>query len=160
MELWRLYRAAHGPGLDGVGGLHAAGRWHSLGRRVVYFGASPALVALEKLAHVDPEALPGDLLLGRFAGELSVESVTEPVDVRDISACRARGDDFLDAGRACVLRVPSVVVPEESNLLVNALHPQAREIRLIREREFRFDQRLAAHGHGGTRATRSMSSAP
>lgn len=144
MDLWRLYRAAHGSGLDGAGGLYAPGRWHRLGRRVIYFGASPAIVVLEKLAHVDPSTLPGDLLLGRFVGEPSVESVTEPLDVGDLLACRARGERFLDAGRACALRVCSVVLPDETNYLVNALHPEAVKIRLVSERSFYFDERLVA----------------
>jgi RES domain-containing protein len=144
MDLWRLYRAAHGPGLDGTGGLHAAGRWHRLGRRVVYFGASAAIVVLEKLAHVDPAALPGDLVLGRFRGEPSVEAVTEPLDVRDLAACRACGERFLDSGRACALRIASVVLPEETNYLMNAAHPEAVNIRLVSERPFFFDERLVA----------------
>lgn len=142
MDCWRLYRAAHGPGLDGAGGLHAAGRWHRLGRRVVYFGATPAIVVLEKLAHVDPAALPRDLMLGRFAGEPSIESVTEPLDLGDIAACRARGERFLETSRACALRVASVVLPEESNLLVNAVHSDAAKIRLVAARPFHFDERL------------------
>lgn len=144
MDLWRLYRAAHGPGLDGSGGLYAAGRWHRVGRRVVYFGASPAIVVLEKLAHVDPAALPGDLLLGHFAGEPSVESATEPLNIGDPVACRARGERFLDTAPACALRVPSVVLPEETNYLVNALHPEAVKIRLVSQRSFFFDERLVA----------------
>lgn len=144
MDLWRLYRATHGPGLDGTGGLHAAGRWHRLGRRVVYFGASPAIVVLEKLAHVDRDALPGDLLLGRFAGEPSIESITEPLDMADLTACRARGERFLQGARACALRVASVVLPEETNYLVNTLHPDAANIRLVAERSFFFDERLIA----------------
>ena len=144
MDLWRLYRAAHGPGLDGAGGLYAAGRWHRLGRRVVYFGASAAIVVLEKLAHVDPEALPGDLLLWRFAGDPSVESVAEPLDIRDLMACRARGERFLESGRACALRLSSAVLPEETNYLVNAAHPEAAGIRLISARSFAFDERLVA----------------
>jgi RES domain-containing protein len=144
MDLWRLYRATHGPGLDGAGGLYAAGRWHRLGRRVVYFGASPAIVVLEKLAHLDPAALPGDLLLGHFAGEPSVESVMEPLSVGDLVACRARGERFLEAARACALRVSSVVLPEETNYLVNALHPEAVKIRLVSQRSFFFDERLVA----------------
>jgi RES domain-containing protein len=144
MDLWRLYRAAHGPGLHGTGGLHAAGRWHRLGRRVIYFGASPAIVVLEKLAHVDPVSLPEDLLLGRFSGEPSVESVTEPLDVRDLVACRECGERFLDAGRACALRVSSVILPEETNYLINVVHPEAANIRLVSERSFFFDERLVA----------------
>lgn len=143
MDLWRLYRAAHGPGLDGAGGLYADGRWHRLGRRVVYFGASPAIVVLEKLAHVDPGALSGDLLLGHFAGDLTVESMTE-LDPGDPVACRARGERFFEAARACALRVPSVVLPEEINYVVNALHPEAGGIRLVSERSFFFDERLVA----------------
>ena len=65
-SLWRLYRARHGPGLDGLGGLFAAGRWHSLRERVVYFGGSAAIVVLERLAHTDPGLLPNDLQLARF----------------------------------------------------------------------------------------------
>jgi RES domain-containing protein len=141
MDLWRLYRALHGPGLDGAGGVRAAGRWHRLGRRVVYFGASPAIVVLEKLAHVDPEVLPADLLLGRFAGDPSIELPAEPLQVSDLAACRVLGERFLAAGRACALRVPSVVLPEESNYLVNALHPDLSKIRLLSERTF-FDERL------------------
>lgn len=144
MDLWRLYRAAHGPGLDGAGGLYAAGRWHRLGRRVIYFGASPAIVVLEKLAHVDPAALPGDLLLGHFAGEPSVEAVTEPLDLGDAAACRARGERFLAAARACALRVSSIVLPEETHYLVNALHREASGITLVSERSFFFDERLVA----------------
>lgn len=144
MDLWRLYRAAHGPGLDGAGGLYAAGRWHRLGRRVIYFGASAAIVVLEKLAHVNPEALPDDLLLGRFAGDPSVEAAGEPPDLRDLTACRARGERFLESGRACAFRVPSVVLPEEANYLVNAAHPDAGRIRLVAERPFVFDERLPA----------------
>lgn len=127
-----------------MGGLHAAGRWHRLGRRVVYFGASPAIVVLEKLAHVDPAALPGDLLLGHFAGDPSVESVMEPLDAGDLDACRARGERFLEGARACALRVSSVVLPEETNYLVNILHPEAVKIRLISQRAFFFDERLVA----------------
>lgn len=144
MDFWRLYRAHHGPGLDGAGGLYAAGRWHRLGRRVIYFGASPAIVVLEKLAHVDPDALPDDLLLGRFTGEPSVEPIAEPLMLRDLSACRSRGERFLEARRACALRVPSVVLPEESNYVVNAEHPDAARILLVAERPFVFDERLVA----------------
>jgi RES domain-containing protein len=99
---------------------------------------------LDKLAHVDPAALPGDLLLGHFAGEPSIEAVTEALEVGDLAACRAHGERFLEAARACALRVPSAVLPEETNYLVNALHPEAGRISLVSERSFSFDERLVA----------------
>ena len=144
MELWRLYRAAHGPGLDGTGGLYTAGRWHQLGSRVVYFGASPSIVTLERLAHVDPALLPDDLILARYEGDISTEEVTagEVDDIHDLEQTRARGEAFLRAKAACVLRVQSVIVPEEHNLVLNPLHPDAAKIQLVLSREFAFDSRL------------------
>ena len=142
MQLWRVYRSAHGPGLDGAGGLHAAGRWHPIERRVVYFGASPAIVVLEKLAHVDPDELPSDLVLGRFDGNVSVEELVDPDDIHNLANTRARGETFFDSLSACVLRVPSIVLPEESNLVLNPLHPDAPKIRGVSQRPFFFDGRL------------------
>jgi hypothetical protein len=104
------------------------------------------MVVLEKLAHVDPDALPADLLLGRFAGNPSIESIAEPLELAEPAACRARGERFLEAGRAGALRVPSVILPEESNYLINASHPDAAGIRLVSERSFSFDQRLLGAG--------------
>jgi len=43
LRLWRIYREIHGPGLDGAGGLFAAGRWSKAGNRVVYFSDTPPL---------------------------------------------------------------------------------------------------------------------
>lgn len=144
MQLWRLYREAHGPGLDGIGGLHAAGRWHELGRRVVYFGATAAIVVLEKLAHIDPAVLPADLVLARFEGDVSVEDVLtgEADDINDITQTRARGERFFEEQKACVLRVRSVVVPEEYNYMLNPLHPEAADIQVVEFRHFTFDGRL------------------
>jgi len=141
MELWRLYRDAHGPGLDGTGGFYAAGRWHELGTRVVYFGASPAIVVLERLAHTDPFLLPDDLVLARYEGDISVEEVMTG-EADDLTQTRARGEAFLKAKTACVLRVRSVVVPEAYNFVFNPLHPDAGKIRLVYSREFTFDGRL------------------
>lgn len=144
IQLWRLYRCAHGPGLDGAGGLYAAGRWHNAGSRIVYFGATPAIVALEKLAHIDPQLFPTDLVLARFEGNISAEDLTDfdPRYLHDAAKTRARGEAFLKSLTACISRVPSVVVPEETNLLFNPLHADASKIKLASARPFTFDSRL------------------
>jgi RES domain-containing protein len=142
MQLWRLYRAAHGPGLDGIGGLHASGRWHPLGWRVVYFGASAAIVVLEKLAHINPDVLPRDLVLGRFEADVSLEELAQLFDTHDVAKTRSYGAAFLESQRSCVLRVPSIVLPEEFNLVFNPEHPDAGKIRSVSRRRFSFDERL------------------
>ena len=141
MDLWRLYRKAHGPGLDGTGGLYAPGRWHALGRHVVYFGASPAIVVLEKLAHIDPQVLPSDLILARFEADIAAEELTDPSILHDPAKTRAHGEIFFESKAVGLLRVPSVVLLE-FNLVMNPLHPDAARIGAVSQRPFLFDHRL------------------
>jgi RES domain-containing protein len=148
-HLWRLYRPQHGPGLDGSGGLFADGRWHARGERVVYFGGSAAIVVLERLAHTDPDLLPADLELARleFSGPVTPARVEEfaalpPHWTRDEIATQRIGSQWRQTGAACLLQVPSAILPEESNYVFNPLHPHASRLRLAARRRFHFDPRL------------------
>lgn len=48
----RLWRISQFTGLTGEGGLHASGRWHTQGRRVIYASEHPALAMVEVMAHL------------------------------------------------------------------------------------------------------------
>jgi RES domain-containing protein len=52
------------------------------------------------------------------------------------------GNAWLDRNSASVLRVPSALVPSESNFLINPAHPDGRKLRVVRKAPFRFDLRL------------------
>ena len=113
----------------------------------MYFGAGAAIVVLEKLAHLNPDTLPSDLMLGLFEAEVSVGDVWQERsaarrNLEDIDLTRAAGQEWLESGRSCVLRVPSIVVPEEHNLVLNPLHAEAQQVTLTSERAFTFDGRL------------------
>lgn len=148
-RLWRLYRAEYGPGLDGVGGTLADGRWHTRGARVVYFGASAAIVVLERLAHTDPDLLPADLRLAcfelpeTFTG-INVGDISALPEnwIRDENATRRIGGQWCRERSSLLLVVPSAILPEESNYVLNAQHPEAKLLRLIGVRPFTFDPRL------------------
>jgi len=114
--------------LTGVlGGLHAAGRWHTLGRRVVYASQSLALASLEKLVHAhSPRVLAGlqyfeidvpDALVLQ-AENLPADWKADPVS----PASRRFGDEWLDGRRSVALRVPSAIIPVEFNCLINPVH--------------------------------------
>ena len=148
-SLWRLYRARHGPGLDGIGGIYAEGRWHTRGERVVYFGGSAAIVVLERLAHTDPDLLPNDLRLARFefSGRVLEAKVEELATLpanwgQDETPTRHIGSQWRKHGTSCLLAVPSAILPEECNFVLNPEHPDATLLRLVRERRFGFDPRL------------------
>ena len=148
-RLWRLYRTRYGPGLDGIGGTFADGRWHTRGARVVYFGATAAIVVLERLAHTDPDLLPADLRLACFEFPETVYSIkAEDISplpenwMRDENATRRIGSQWWHERSSPLLLVPSAILPEESNYVLHAQHPQAKPLELIRERPFTFDPRL------------------
>lgn len=149
MILWRLYRKAFGPGLAGLGGLYADGRWHTKGHYCTYLGGSASIVVLEKLVHLDPMNFESDLMLGQFEIDTEVEDalvtanqVYEGAFVDDIEKTRTVGDAFLEMNQKCLLKVPSVIVPEEHNYLFNPKHLHAADLTLIHERPFTFDDRL------------------
>ena len=112
--LWRLYRAEYGPGLDGIGGTFADGRWHTRGARVVYFGASAAIVVVERLAHTDPDLLPDDLRLACFESPQIISAVkADEVSslpenwIQDEDATRRIGGEWLRRRSSPLLLIPS-----------------------------------------------------
>ncbi len=143
MQLWRLTRVPHA-NMSGEGARRYGGRWNSPGKTVVYAAAEAALAVLEVRVHLDlPLALlPDDyLLLAMNAADSDVEMgpmLTDP------NKCRAFGDQWLAENRSVLLCVPSVVVPESDNVLINPAHPAAADVQIVNQRSFVFDERLFA----------------
>lgn len=148
MIVWRLARLAYAA-LDGEGARLAGGRWNSRGRPAVYTSSRLSLAALELLVHTDVPIVPPDLVA--FEIEIPDATPIASIAVTDLSEgwrlpgnpqCRALGDQWLAEGRAPVLRVPSAVVPEELNYIINPRHAGAAAIRVVGQRPFSFDARL------------------
>jgi RES domain-containing protein len=136
--------------MGGEGARLNGGRWNSEGVAAVYTSSSLALAALEYLVHVDIEDVPDDLVAMAIevpgdAGLTSVAVGDLPADWNkgpDHPACVAIGDAWLADGATLLLRVPSAVVPEDWNLLINPRHPRARDVAVRSVRPFAFDPRL------------------
>lgn len=137
---WRIARDVHAD-LTGYGALLTGGRWNSPGRAVVYTTSDASLAVLEVRVHLDlpPDLLPDDYVLMRI--EAATPPSIERVDVAP-SDTRAFGDDWLASGRTAALDVPSAIVPESRNLLINPAHPEARAFSIVEKRPFGFDSRL------------------
>ena len=148
MIVWRLARLAHAK-LDGEGARLAGGRWNTRGRAAVYTSSRLSLAALELLVHTDVPLVPPDL--AAFEIEIPDGLDIESVDTADLPkdwrlpghpSCRAIGDTWLAEERTPVLRVPSAVVPEEWNYIINPGHRAAKSIQIASRRRFAFDSRL------------------
>ena len=88
-----------------------------------------------------------DYLLGAFEIEVTaavVEQLTEfPVNWRrEVASTAACGARWLTANTGSLLSVPSAIVPEQRNFLLNPVHPDAMHLRAKQERRFQFDLRL------------------
>lgn len=150
-SLWRVTKRAHAAtAFDGKAAARYGGRWNSPGHRVVYASGTKSLALLEILVHLDI-GVP----LPRFVAfnfEVDERAITRlPVarlprewrGARGLAITRALGDDWLTSARSLVLAVPSAIVPEESNYLLNPLHPSWRRLRFGRPVPFLLDPRLA-----------------
>jgi RES domain-containing protein len=149
MRVWRIARNVYPP-LDGEGARRNGARWNSAGRPVVYTAGSLALAIVELLVHTDPDIIPRDL----FAYEIEIPDSCSTRRIsaanlpggwdahNDLQSCQTVGDTWLASGTECVLAVPSAIVPEEENFLINPRHPAAAAIQVISSRPFSFDPRL------------------
>lgn len=135
MAAIRLYRLVHrkyaGAVFSGEGGLFHASRWASRGQLVSYASESLALAVLEKLTGIDRLSRLSEMVYA--VGELD-ETLIEAIEVRDLpsewdrhpagTASRAFGDDWLRSETAPAIKVPSVVLPESWNFILNPSHPE------------------------------------
>jgi RES domain-containing protein len=140
---WALDRRCDGARLHG-------GRWNPPGLPVMYAGTSIEIAALEKFVHLNSAPQPPLVLV-------SIDVPDDPqlhsrARVADLPADWAElpvpastqefGRRWIEAGPGLVLLVPSVIVPEASNALINPLHSAFKRVRLKVVRDFSFDVRM------------------
>lgn len=133
MQLYRLTRRKYAgtDPFDGEGSFLSGGRWSSIGTRVCYTATHRSLAILEYRVNMDPSALPGDLVIATLEvpDDLPiVHAPPFPKNWRDYPApdsLRSIGDGFIREGKTALMRIPSAIVPEEDNVMLNPMHPDA-----------------------------------
>lgn len=149
MRVWRI--AHHRYALDKTcsGAAQFGGRWNPVGMPALYCGGTVAVCALEKFVHLGSGVLPSQVLV----------AIDLPDDcdicMPDLDALPAGWDDlptslaaqrfgaaWLRRAGQLALKVPSAIVREESNLILNPLHPDYARVALNITRPFVFDRRL------------------
>jgi RES domain-containing protein len=145
MLLWRI--SNYGT-LDGRGGLLASARWHTQGRPIVYLATSPAGALVEVLVHLElhPAQLPASyrILKAEASSDVAIQRIPAlPPNWReDLWLTRSTGDKWLASAESVLLEVPSAILPETSNILLNPAHPGANAVRVLWHEAYPFDRRL------------------
>jgi RES domain-containing protein len=154
MRFWRISNHAD---LNGEGGRVVSGRWHSRGAPIVYLADHPALALVENLVHleIDVDDLPQTYQLMTIeipddveVAEITLDALarTDPDWPTKPEVTRMEGSAWLCAGRTALLRVPSVILPDATNVLFNPAHPEAARASIVSIRQPPYDTRLFRMG--------------
>ncbi len=150
MHAWRIAKKQFALDRQGSGARLAGGRWNNPGVAVVYAGMTPEIAAMEKLVHTG-DILPSDLVLVRFDlpdkkslyRSYEVEDLPKGWDALPGSASAVNiGDSFVMEGNFLGVIVPSAVMPEAKNIVLNPNHKAFASVSMNVIRPFEFDSRL------------------
>lgn len=139
--------------LTGAGAKATGGRWNAAGVAVVYTSQTRALACLETVVHLNAGGLP----LNRYLVDVMVPddlwtdaqvttSASLPVGWDAEPAGRTSiefGTGWIRSSTSALLVVPSVMVPEEFNILINPQHSGCARITAAKVRKWLYDPRLA-----------------
>lgn len=149
-RVWRLCKSKWAAtAFSGVGAAEFPGRWNSGGEKIVYTASSQALAALEMLAHVEDRSYLRRAQFVIISVDIPEASIQLPKRlparwsaIPPTRTSQKFGDRFLAAAFLPAMRVPSAMVPDEFNYLLNPLHPGFDEFEIGKPERFRFDPRL------------------
>lgn len=148
---WRIVKERYaGTAFTGEGARLYGGRWNSPGVPMIYTAQSQSLAILEMLVHLEsPDILKAYVF---FETEINIPLITR-VDLSLLSQnwkddpappqLQTIGDSWAASLDSVVLSVPSVLVPEERNFLLNPNHPDFSKLKIAGPTAFQFDPGFA-----------------
>ncbi|MGV3541091.1 MAG: RES family NAD+ phosphorylase [Rufibacter sp.] len=151
MEIYRICLQEYADALVASGN---RGRWNLKGSFVIYTAGSRALACLENVVHRSGEGLKDQfkVVVIHVPDDLPIEKV-EQQDLpegwhktKGYPLCQPLGEAWYRRNSSAVLQVPSSIVPEESNFILNTRHPDFLKIQIIRREDFEFDPRIKSEG--------------
>ncbi|WP_297097561.1 RES family NAD+ phosphorylase [uncultured Draconibacterium sp.] len=136
--------------LGGIGGMTTSGRWSQRGHPVVYLSQSLSLAAWEKFMQFESINNIPDVYVS-LKVEVPDSSIQELTKIELVkgwdsfphqASTRLAGTRFLKKRKFLLLKVPSAVIQDEFNYIMNPFHPLSIEAKIIEKKPFIFDERL------------------
>lgn len=147
MDVYRITLAQWSSCLTASG---RAARWNSNGQFIIYSACSRALACLENIVHRHKIGL--NELFKVIIIDIPAHLETAHIDKDELPAnwseysnfkvCQELGDAWMQASVTAILKVPSVIIPEEYNYLLNPRHPDFNLVTIKAIEDFVFDERL------------------
>lgn len=147
MHVYRIALEKYSGSLIASGGV---ARWNSKEVKVIYTASTRALACFENVVHRSAIGLQAQFrtMVIEIPDGLAVTVITKEALTADwrlfenYSYTQAYGDMWVSKGESAVLQVPSAIIAEESNYLLNPAHEDFKKIALIRTERFEFDPRI------------------
>lgn len=149
MKVFRIAREEYIKDLNGTGAKLFGGRWNPKGIAILYTSENKSLSALEVLVHFNRNTIPDDLRIltlqipsneildfdkKKFNNILSSEDSNYKFQVE--------GRKWIESNNSLSLKVPSVLIPGEYNILINPSHTSFNLLEIVEIEKFRFDERF------------------
>ena len=149
MLVWRISQKKYSA-FDGEGGRRASGRWHRQGIPVIHASNTLALAALEYFVRLNPG--DSDIPLVAVSANIPDSIGVQRVRVEDLpknwnaypapGILQEIGMNWAARAETAVLAVPSAIIPQETNYLINPRHRNFKRVRLNPPEDFNFDPRM------------------
>jgi len=150
MDVFRISKTKYAKDLSGFGAEKFGGRWNSKGNAVLYTSSSRALALTEILVHIPVHFLQNDFSIIHL--ELPKSASIKEIDFKDLpknwkqvppnKATQIIGDLFIEESAFLVLKIPSVVIEQEFNFLINPNHKDFKKVKIKSVEIFTIDKRL------------------
>ena len=151
MEVYRITQEFFARDLTGNGARLYGGRWNSEGVFALYASESRSLALLENIVHT-PIAIFREKIYLIVSIYIPDDAGIRVVDAADLPqswdafdanpVARNYGDAFFKRAEHLLLKVPSVLMPEEFNYILNPLMPAMKAVKIIKTRQLIFNDRL------------------
>ena len=147
MIVYRITLAKYADKLIASGG---AARWNSKDVKVIYTSGSRALACLENIVHRTSRGRDANfrVMLIEIPDNLKISICDKDSLMYDwqnfanMPYTQGLGDLWVEEASAAAIKIPSVIIPEEYNYMLNPAHEDFPRIKLLRHEPFQFDGRL------------------
>lgn len=150
---WRIIRRKRLPdAFTGEGARIGGGRWNHVGTPVVYVSETLSLAALELFIHFTRKDIKLSKSLVSIPVDIPKSLKITGVSVKDLNpdwrmsppsnSTKDIGTEWAQKGVSSILRVPSAVIPDENNLVLNPKHADFKKIKIGKPQPFTLDERM------------------
>ncbi len=151
MIVYRITNEAYKEDISGYGAALYGSRWNSRGVYLLYTSQFISLSILESLVHLKRKEIPPSQYLihiefpdQQAISEISYKKIKKNWH-KEIEYTQWLGDQFIQNKRSLVLKVPSAIVPQENNFLLNPLHAEFKKVKIISSELLNLDKRLTEY---------------